>query len=157
MSNDLKKILIGEGLGEIRFGMTRNEVKKILGEPDEIEEIPFSDEEDDAIESWHYDEYEFSLSFEKLMDNRLASIALSALDATLNGEIIIDTTRDEVVKIIEKMNPGSFDEETIEEDSDTTVKLLNFYESGLSLWFENDYLTEAQWGLIENDEDSDDE
>ena len=157
MSNDLKKILIGEGLGDVRFGMTRNEVKKILGDPDEIEEIPFSDEEDDSIESWHYDEHEFSLSFEKSMDNRLSSVAISALDATLNGQAIVDKTRTEVIKIIEKMNLGSFEEETIEEDPETKVKLLTFFESGMSLWFENDYLTEVQWGLIEDDEESDEE
>ena len=157
MSNDLKKILIGEGLGEVRFGMTRNEVKKILGDPDETEEISFSDEEDDAIESWHYDEFEFSLSFEKSIDNRLSSIAISALDATLNGEAIVDKTRDVVIKTIEKMNLGSFEEETIEEDPKTKVKLLSFYESGLSLWFENEYLTEVQWGLIEDEEESGEE
>ncbi|MDD2563926.1 MAG: hypothetical protein PHU27_06900 [Salinivirgaceae bacterium] len=157
MVNNLKEILIGEGLGEIRFGMTQKEVKKILSAPDEVEVIPFSDEKDDAIESWHYDEHEFSLSFDKAYENRLTSIAISALDATLNGVALVDKTRTEVIKAIEKMDLGNFEEETVEEDPEAVVKLLTFFESGVSLWFENEYLTEIQWGLLDDEEESDEE
>jgi hypothetical protein len=151
MSNDFKTILIGEGFGELRFGMTRAEVKKVVGDPDEIEEIPFSEEEGDSIETWHYDAHDFSLSFEKSMDNRLASIATSSPDAKLNGEFLVDKIKADVMTAMKKMDLGEFEEEVIEEDPDTKVTLVSFFEAGLNLWFENDYLTEIQWGLLEDE------
>ncbi len=154
MSNDFQTILPGEGFGELRFGMSRAEVKKVVGAPDEIEEIPFSDEdENDTIETWHYDKHDFSLSFEKSMDNRLASIATSSPDAKLHGEFLVDKTKDEVLAALKKMDIGEFEEELIEEDADTTVTLISLYDAGVNLWFENDYLTEIQWGIFEDESD----
>jgi len=72
----------------------------------------------------------------------------------LNGERLIDKTKSEVVQILNKMNITDFEEETVEEDQDTTVTLLSFYDLGLILWFENDFLTEIQLGIFEDEEDS---
>lgn len=157
MNNDFKTILIGEGFGDLRFGMTRAEVKKVVGDPDEIEEIPFSEDEGDTIETWHYDAHDFSLSFEKSMDNRLASIATSSPDAKLNGELLVDKIKADVMTAMKKMDIGEFEEEVIEEDPDTKVTLVSFFEAGLNLWFENDYLTEVQWGLLEDEDDEEEE
>jgi len=149
MSNDFVTILPGEGFGKLRFNMTRDEVRNVAGKPDEIEEFVFSGE---TVETWHYDKYDFSLSFEKELDNRLASIAISSPDALLNGERLIDKTKPEVVQMLKKMNITDFDEEIVEEDPDTIVTLLSIYDLGLIFWFENDFLTEIQLGIFEDED-----
>jgi hypothetical protein len=40
MQNNIKEIIPGVGLGAIKFGMTRDEVKKIAGKPDDVENLP---------------------------------------------------------------------------------------------------------------------
>ncbi|HON18896.1 MAG TPA: hypothetical protein PK990_06975 [Salinivirgaceae bacterium] len=151
MSKDFTTIIPGKGLGDLRFGMTRNEVKKIIGEPDEIEQIPFSDDENDTMETWHYDEHELSISFEKEMDNKLTTIAISALNASLNGEKLIDQHKDTVMAKLALMNLGEFDDEIIEEDEDSKISMVSCYDSGLIFWFENDILTEIQLGMLEDE------
>jgi hypothetical protein len=151
MNNDFVTILPGEGFGKLRFSMTRDEVVNVAGKPDEIEDFTYSGE---TVETWHYDKYDFSISFEKNLDSSLDSIAISSPDALLNGERLIDKTKSEVVQILNKMNITDFEEETVEEDQDTTVTLLSFYDLGLILWFENDFLTEIQLGIFEDEEDS---
>ncbi len=143
----------GKGLGILKFGMTRNEVKKMLGEPDEIEQIPFSDSENDIMETWHYDSYEFSLSFEKEMENRLTTIAVSSPDVTLNGEELIEKPMDYVMGKLATMKLGSMEEDVIEEDDDSKITMVSCYESGLIFWFENEYLTEIQLGILDEVEE----
>ncbi|HOG19413.1 MAG TPA: hypothetical protein PKW37_03105, partial [Salinivirgaceae bacterium] len=89
---------------------------------------------------------------EKELDNRLASIAISSPDALLNGERLIDKTKPEVVQMLKKMNITDFDEEIVEEDPDTIVTLLSIYDLGLIFWFENDFLTEIQLGIFEDED-----
>ena len=86
MKNQIKEIIFGVGLGDLKFGMTRDEAKKLLGKPDEIENLPgFEEEVNDELESWHYDENEFSIVFDADYDWRLVSIAVSDPFFTLNG------------------------------------------------------------------------
>lgn len=62
MKNNIKEINFGEGIGELKFGMTKDQVSSLLGKPDEIENIPGIDEEvNDDLVSWHYDNLEISL------------------------------------------------------------------------------------------------
>ena len=65
MKKEIKEIIPGVGLGTLKFGMTRDDVKKLVGKPDEVENLPgFEEEVNDELESWHYDEHEFSLVFD---------------------------------------------------------------------------------------------
>ena len=50
------------------------------------------------------------------------------------------------------MNITDFDEEIVEEDPDTIVTLLSIYDLGLIFWFENDFLTEIQLGIFEDED-----
>jgi len=43
MKENLKSINLGEGLGDLVFGMSREEVREMLGEPTEIDGNPFDD------------------------------------------------------------------------------------------------------------------
>ena len=68
MKKALKDIKPGFGLGNLKFGMTRAEVKLMLGEPSFIDKYSHSESEDDLTESWEYDELELSISFDEEED-----------------------------------------------------------------------------------------
>ena len=76
----MKEIIIGQGLGPVKFGMTRDQVEALLGAPDEVEENVDIDEDlDEAAEAWHYDELEMSASFDMEDDWRLGMMAISTV------------------------------------------------------------------------------
>ena len=79
------QILLGEGLENVKFGMTKSQVNKILGTPDETEVYHFSEDEEDLTEAWHYDEHGFSVSFDQENDWLLGSIAVSQTSCLLEG------------------------------------------------------------------------
>ena len=45
---ELKEIKIGEGLGSLKFGMSRDQVIEALGQPDETDNFSEEDEEGDV-------------------------------------------------------------------------------------------------------------
>lgn len=143
MSNEIYEIKPGFGLGNIEFGSTRDEVKMILGKPDEIETYDFSEEGDDASEVWHYDEYEMSLEFNEEFDWQLISFAVSGEDFKLKGERFIGKSKEAAMELIEEMDLGDTEEETTDE-----VDMIAVPELNLSFWFEEDELSEIQWGPI---------
>ena len=98
MQKNIKEIIPGSGLGAIKFGMTRDEVIKIAGKPDDVENLPgFEEEISDTLESWHYDEYEFSLVFDADYEWRLVSIAVSDPYFTYNGVSIVGMDKQDVM------------------------------------------------------------
>ena len=54
------EIILGAGMGPLRFGATMDEVRTLVGEPEELEE---SDEDDDfEHQAWNYHEADYLLS-----------------------------------------------------------------------------------------------
>ena len=47
MKIELKKIIPGYGLGILKFGLLREQVKDILGEPDDLDSYSYSESTDD--------------------------------------------------------------------------------------------------------------
>ena len=96
-----KEIKIGLGLGNIRFGSSKAAVKKILGEPNEIDQVDVPiDEEEISIEQWHYDNLELSLSFDDNEDELLDTFAVSSPEYTLNGIALIGKSIIEIDNIL---------------------------------------------------------
>ncbi|MEL6561684.1 MAG: hypothetical protein AAFQ94_26080 [Bacteroidota bacterium] len=72
--HEIKEIIPGSGLGIIKFGMTRDQLKLILGNPDETENDLTDGIEDEDMETWHYDEMDLSVQFSESTDFRLVSL-----------------------------------------------------------------------------------
>lgn len=137
------EIKIKEGLGDIRFLSSIEDVINILGEPTEDESI---NEIDDSHHSrlLHYDHLGLSASFDEEENWTLTSIAISEEEYNINGVNLIGLNKSEFIEKIKPLNLGDFiKEEFNEEDYKSTV--LNFDDSHLTCWFENDELQEIQW------------
>lgn len=154
MIHDFTTVLPGRGLGDLKFNMTRQEVEKIAGKPDEIENVRYDDLDDETVETWHYDKYDFSLSFEKEIDNKLASIAISSPEAVLFGQKLIGSTKEDVAILLDKMLVKDTIEDTGEEDVEEDVTCLISNTLEITFWFESDILTEIQWSVFDSQPDA---
>ena len=151
---NIQDIKIGEGLGEVKFGMTREQVSSILGQPDDIDQYSDSDLEDDSSESWHYDELEISLSFDEDADWKLVTIAVSAPNYKLDNKELIGLEGEEVIKVLESLNLGSHETEDWSSEEIPDHKLISFTDSQINFWVEDGELTEIQWGPLFIDEET---
>lgn len=153
MSKFSFEIKAGKGIGNIAFGIKRDDLKKVLGEPTEKELYNATEEEDYQTEDWHYDELETSFSFDEEDGWRLTTIATSSSDATINGKQLIGLSVDEALAQTEDMDLGDNFLEDFSDEGENQ-KLIGFLSTGLNLWFEDEVLSEIQWNVLWSDEDT---
>jgi hypothetical protein len=146
MLENIKQINIGKGLGSLTFGASREQVLALLGEPSERDKYTLSELDNDETEAWHYDDLDLSLSFDEENNWRLSSIAVSSDDYTLDGEALIGKNKTEVVDFFVSKGYDTIEEdEEVKRDSGDNC-LLHVDKASVSLWFENEELTEMQIG-----------
>jgi len=146
MLDNIREIHIGKGLGQLSFGATREQVLALLGEPTEREKYTLSELENDDTEAWHYDDLDLSLSFDEENDWRLSSMAVSSDAYVLDGKSLIGSGKADVVQFfIEKGWDNIEEDEEIKKENPENC-LLHVDQASISLWFENDELTEMQIG-----------
>jgi hypothetical protein len=149
----LKEIKAGIGLDNIKFGMHRDDIKNLLGEPDEID--THTDNEDGGqTESWHYDELELSISFEEIDDMRLFSIAVSGENYEFSGKKLIGLKKPQLLKELKELNITDTKEEVWDNDDFTKQELIYSEDLSLNFWMEDDELSEIQWGPLFEDEET---
>jgi hypothetical protein len=153
MKEKSKNIEIGNGFGSILFGMSREEVKKLTGEPDEIENYQHEGVNNEKSEAWHFDDPEISLAFEEFNDWKLTSIAVSAPDFLLEGKNLMGLGKEEVLQALKKMNLGKIEQEDCSSDESPDLYLVSIEDAGLNLWFDENALTEIQWSIIWADDE----
>jgi hypothetical protein len=156
MKEKSKNIEIGNGFGSIQFGMNRDEVKRLTGEPDEIENYQHSEVNNEKSEAWHFDDPEISLAFEEFNDWKLTSIAVSSPDFLLEGKKLMGLGKDEVMQALKKMDLGKIQQEDCSSDESPELYLISVDDAGLNLWFDENVLTEIQWSIIWAEDDEDD-
>lgn len=154
MKINIKDVKIGIGLGDIEFGCTKEKLKYLLGEPTEKDIYNASGEEDGYMtESWHYDEQEFSVSFDEEDNWKLTTISSSSDDTVFKGKSLMGKSVDEVLELLADEDLGENELEDLSDD-EINQQLITFLGSSLNLWFEDDELTEIQWGVLWSDEDT---
>lgn len=141
-----KNIKLGSGLGTLKFGMTREEVKAALGEPNEIENYNPLEEDEGQSEAWHYDEMELSANFDEEDNFKLTSLAVSSPDYLFEGVNLIGLSQEEVMQQIEMMDLGEVEMEDVAEEEVAQQMVCSIAEVSLNLWFEERQLSEIQWG-----------
>jgi len=87
------EIYLKQGIDELRFGMTRPEIEKVLGKPSR--ELSDSDNENELI--WEYSDKNLRLTFYQNEANRLGYIRSSNPNLTLNDFKIIDEKIENVI------------------------------------------------------------
>lgn len=148
----MKNITLGQGLDELQFGLSREEVIQLVGEPTEKEHME-GDDESGAMEAWHYDEQNLSLSFEEDCDWRLTSITTASPDVNFEGIDLIGVSQSEVMEQMEVFNLGEFELQDISSEELPDQLLAANADFSLNLFFDNDILAEIQWGPYWDEEE----
>lgn len=158
MNQDLKDILPGEGLGKIRFGISRDQLKELIGEPDEVDEYSYSDSDEELTESWHYDELDLSASFDEEYDWRLVTLSVSGAEYAFMGKNLIGLQRFKLVETLTELGIEDLAFEDISSDESPDHQLIASDEAGINFWLEQGVLTEIQWSplFIEDGDDAED-
>lgn len=157
MSADIKEIKSGHGLGVIKFGMQRDAVRMLLGEPSEIEEYSYSgDGDDDFTESWHYDDLELSMNFDKEEDWKLSILSVTSNGHTFNGVQLIGLSKDALVTELEKLDVEDLELDDLSTKESPQHEVLSSESLGINFWFDADSLTEVQWAPLYIDDETDD-
>ncbi len=147
------KILPGIGLGGVKFGLSREEVKTLLGKPDEIERTSFPDDEDGQTETWHYDELDLSAEFEQEEDWSLTSLAITSGNYDLESKRLIGLREKALISILKELGADDLEFEKLASSENTSNKLISSDSLGMNFWLDNDELTEIQWSVLFYDED----
>ncbi len=144
----IRDIIPGKGLGELEFGMSRDTVKALLGEPDETDFFDDADAEEDASESWHYDELEISVSFDEYADWRLSTVAVSSSEYLLFGKSVVGMSQEELLKFLSENGITDTEEEDWSDPDAGDHKLITSEELQVNFWMENGIVSEVQWGVF---------
>ncbi len=154
MSTELMEVIAGQGLGGIKFGMQREDVKAILGDPDEIEIFNFEEDEEILNESWHYDELNISLSFDQEEDWKLVNLAVSGEEYKLGATNVIGMEREDLINFLRSMGYTELEYEDVSTLESPDHKLISSEALGMNFWMEKGILSEVQWSPIFEDEET---
>jgi len=154
MSKLLKEIKAGIGLVNLKFGISREDVKNILGEPDEIEVYDEAEEDESNTESWHYDELELSLRFDDDEDWRLTTLSITSEAYTYEGKTLIGMEKEELLAHLSELKIDDLEFEDWGTDEDPGHELVISESTGINFWFDGPVLTEVQWNPLFIDDDT---
>ncbi len=137
----------GKGIGNLTFGITQNEVKEILGNPDKIEY--HNNIKDKKTIKWLYFKKKIELSFDPESDYKLSLMSTSSSTIKINGKEIIGKDRDDIIKDFAHNQFGFFNVSNHPYCKDS-LQQVSFKDKNLNLWFTNNKLREIQISPIRN-------
>lgn len=132
-------INIKKGIGELLFGMSVDDVKHLLGEPTEIENIDNGMDEETLV--LHYDELGLTLFFEG-EPCLLNCIDTDNEETILFGQKVYDMQEKEVAQL---MVANNYFAEDIETES-WGERRVSFSEANVDFFFEDDELVSIVFG-----------
>ncbi len=141
-----KKLIIKplEGLGNLKFGTTKQDVENYLGKPQDTEVIEVAENElSDAI-VWNYDDQGISAFFEKDHNDLLTCFDIRNDNVVLFGKKVFDLKMEQIIDLMNKN--GFSDIES--EDEDWGEQRLSFNDAVIDFYFNDQTLTSISWSVM---------
>lgn len=136
----------GIGLGLLKFGMTRDEVKKILGDPNHQKVTHYGDDESDRSDAWEYHSLRLDLSFEEAEDWRLTILSVSSEDYQLKGSSLIGLDQEELMDELNMLGIKDLTLEDMSSEDHPDQLLISSEDLAINFWLYQNILEEIQWG-----------
>ncbi|MEP1033239.1 hypothetical protein [Ekhidna sp.] len=146
MEKEHIEIIPGVGLGKLKFGMSREDVKAILGDPDHQDITHYGEDAADKSDAWEYHPLRLDLSFEEAEDWRLVIISVSSEDYHLKGSSLMGLDTDELMEELDMLGVKDLEIEDLSSEDHPDQKLISSEELALNFWLHQDILEEIQWG-----------
>lgn len=139
-----KNIYLEKGVGKLEFGQSEDDVKLILGQPDETDTM----EHEDGTTSLHFMYYDLGLylSFDSEDDFRLSDIEVDGDEFVLEGKIKVGSTTDELLMYLKKKGYPDLEVEDVSTTEDPNMQLIAVDELGINFWLEDDEISSIQVG-----------
>lgn len=142
MENNLMiKPLIG--FGNVKFGASKEEVKAVFGEPQEVETIE-GDEDFSQVEVWSYWDQGHAVYFEDEFENRCTNFETDHEDAVLFGKKIFALTERQVIEL---MKENGFTDFEAENEQEWEERRLSFYDAQVDFVFDEEALVQVSWAV----------
>ncbi|WP_218841368.1 hypothetical protein, partial [Winogradskyella undariae] len=139
-----KKIKTGIGVGELKFGISKDDAKQILGEPDDCEKYSYSNTEKDLTEIWYYKNLGLNISFDEDEDWRLGSITIESETYLFENSIFIGQDKNEILSKLKNLKIIDVEYEDMSTIENPTHELYSSDTLGINFWFDNNKLSEIQ-------------
>ncbi|NTW33247.1 MAG: hypothetical protein HGB12_11600 [Bacteroidetes bacterium] len=139
------EIKIKAGLNNLKFGISMDEVKKILGDPDDTETIEDSEE---PTEVWYYWENGITVFFEGENKKICVCFETDNPDATLFGKKISEIKEKEIADLCRKNGFSDFETE----DEEWGEQRISINDAVMDVYFENGDLVSINWGVDYDDD-----
>ncbi|WGD33692.1 hypothetical protein [Olleya sp. YS] len=144
MKQIFKKIKTGIGVGELKFGVSKDQAKKILGEPDDFEKYSYSNTEKDLTEIWYYKDLGLNISFDEEEDWRLCLITIESKTYLFENKIFIGQNKNETLSELKNLKIIDIEYEDMSTLENPTHELYSSDSLGINFWFDNNKLSEIQ-------------
>jgi len=154
MKKAIQEIKSGYGLGVLKFGMSRTEVKLLLGEPSFIDKYSHSDSANDLTEAWEYDELELSLSFDEEEKWKLMMISVSSDFYEIRNKALIGLNEEKLMEKLTFLNFQDLDLEDCSEQDGENHKVIEVEKESMNFWCVDGVLDEIQWSPYFIDDDT---
>ena len=147
---DWTEILVGIGIGSLKFGIDRLETIRLVGEPNKIVKEEGSSDESMADEYWIYIEKGIELTFSNSDNYRLVTIESEDKRIKLYGRNVVGMSSSDIINFMSNtMNQLP----SVDTYSDVG-HVLQYYESDLTLILEEDSCYFVSWGHLWIDENT---
>ncbi|QXP59018.1 hypothetical protein [Olleya sp. HaHaR_3_96] len=144
MKDISKKIKPGIGVGELKFGMSKNDAKKILGEPDSSEKYSYTNTEKDFTENWYYSDLGLNISFDEEDNWKLGLITIESEIYVFENSIYIGQEKNEILNELISLKITDIEYEDMETIENPTHELYSSDTLGINFWFDYNKLSEIQ-------------
>jgi hypothetical protein len=141
------KIEILKGMNPISFGMHPEQISKIMGAPDETEEVDSM--YDGTLDSiiWHYLELDLSFFFDASgLEPELITIETGSPEAELDGEKIYKLDQKQTISLIERLGYSELEQE----DETWGEHRITFDDAQIDFYFNVNEMTLVSWSAYKN-------
>ena len=148
-----RRVKLGTGIGEVKFGMLSSDVVNILGQPDDTEQE--THEDGSTTQTLVYEELGLLFDFGSIDNFKLNSISINADDITLGRFIRVGLNKKKIFEYADQLDWGDGELEDISpEDEEAIIEVVWFDQVNVSIWFEDNEVYEIEFGPFWKNDDS---